>query len=62
MEPIDIYRTAKLLMDQHGTSARVEAALKADACLDKGDLDGAAVWRSVIRALGELEAESGTVH
>ena len=44
---LDVYRSAKLLIDQHGEAAAIEAAMIADAMLGKGDLDGAAVWRSI---------------
>jgi len=62
--PIDIYRTAKLLIHQHGDNAALEASMKADDMLDKGDLDGQAVWMAVVKAIKELESEtvSGTVH
>ncbi len=34
--------------------------MQADAMLDKGDLDGYAVWCRVLRAMGELQrAEPG---
>ncbi len=33
--------------------------MRADAILDKGDLDGYAVWKRILRAVGELQ---GTVH
>ena len=46
---IDIYRSAKLLIDQHGKDAPIFAAMQADACLEKGDLDGKAVCMRVIR-------------
>jgi len=36
----DIYRSAKLLIDQHGQEALIEAAGRADTLRDKGDLDG----------------------
>ena len=39
---LDIYRTAKLLVDKHGAEAPIHAAMKADAMLDKGDMDGKA--------------------
>ena len=52
---LDIYRSAKLLIDQHGDSAAIEAAMKADAMLDKGDLDGAAVWRQIVAAINKME-------
>ena len=29
----------------------IHAAMQADAMLDKGDLDGAAVWRRIVRAM-----------
>lgn len=61
MEPIDIYRAAKLLIDQHGDDATIQAAMNADRCVEQGDLDGAAVWRGVIRAIGELDATTGRV-
>ncbi len=40
---IDVYRSAHALIQQHGEAAAMEAAMKADAMPDKGDLDGAAV-------------------
>ena len=52
---IDVYRSAKLLIDKHGEWAAIQAALEADAMLDKGDLDGAAVWRRVVAAINELQ-------
>ena len=40
---LGIYRSAKLLIDQHGERAAIQAAVKVDAMIDEGDLDGAAV-------------------
>ncbi len=40
---LDIYRTANVLVKQHGKDAPIEAATRADAMFDKGDLDGYAV-------------------
>ncbi len=53
-DEIDIYRSAKLLIDQHGEDAPIFAAQQADKCLEAGDLDGKAVWMGVIRAINEL--------
>ncbi len=53
-EEIDIYRSAHLLIEQHGDDASIHAAQEADACLEKGDLDGKAVWMGVIGAIKEL--------
>ncbi len=41
---LDIYRSAQALIKQHGQDAAVHAAMRADAMLEKGDLDGYAVW------------------
>ncbi len=46
---LDIYRTAKLLIDQHGAEAPIHAAMQADAMLEKGDMDGRAVWLRACR-------------
>ncbi len=51
---LDIYRSAQVLVKRHGADAPIYAATRADAMLDKGDLDGYAVWRRVLRAVGEL--------
>ncbi len=51
---LDIYRTAKLLVDNHGAEAPIHAAMNADAMLAKGDMNGRAVWLRVVRAVEEL--------
>ena len=61
MEQRDLYHTARILIDQHGDKAVIHAAIKANALLAKGDLDGATVWRKVIKAIEELSgAGDGT--
>ncbi len=51
---LDVYRSANLLVKQHGQDAPIYAAMKADAMLEKGDLDGAATWQRIVRATKEL--------
>ena len=53
---IDIYRTANLMIQQHGEEAAIQAAMKADEMLAQGNLDGKAVWLGVIKAIEELQA------
>ncbi len=53
-DEIDIYRSANLLIDQHGEDAPIFAAQQADRCLEAGDLNGKAVWMRVIGAINEL--------
>ncbi len=48
---LDIYRSAQLLIDNHGTEAPIHAAMNADAMLAKGDMDGRAMWPALRRLL-----------
>ncbi len=52
---LDIYRSANVLIKHHGQDASIQAAMRADAMLEKGDLDGYAVWKRILRAVGELQ-------
>ena len=52
---LDIYRSANLLVKQHGADAPIHAAMRADAMLEAGDLDGVATWRRILRAVEELQ-------
>ncbi len=51
---LDIYRSANILVKQHGENAPIEAAMKADAMLERGDMKGFAVWRWIVKAPVEL--------
>ncbi len=58
---LDTYRSAQLLVTRHGEDAPIHAAMRADAMLEKGDLDGYAVWKRILRAVEELqEVKPGT--
>ncbi len=52
---LDTYRSANLLVKQHGTDAPIHAAMRADAMLEAGDLDGLAVWKRIVRAVEEIQ-------
>ncbi len=52
---LDIYRSAQAIIKQHGQDAPIEAAMRADAMLNKGALAGSAVWKRVLRAVEELQ-------
>ena len=52
---LDIYRSAQVLVKQHGQDAPIHAAMRADAMLEAGDLGGCAVWRRILRAVEELQ-------
>ncbi len=51
---IDIFRVAHLLVKRHGQDAPIEAATRADAMLEAGDLDGYAAWKRIVKAVEEL--------
>lgn len=60
---LDIYRTANILVKQHGEDAPIHAAMRADELLEEGDLDGYAVFKRVVEAVGDLlmrDASLGT--
>ena len=42
-------------MKQHGEDAPLHAAMRADAMIEKGELDGYAVWKRILRAVEELQ-------
>ncbi len=42
---LDIYRSANVLIREHGEEAVIETAVRADAMLAKGDLEGGAEWQ-----------------
>jgi hypothetical protein len=50
----DIFRAAKLLIDQDGEDAALRAAQRADELLEAGDMIGAATWRRILKAIEEL--------
>ena len=61
----DIYRSAKLLIDQYGAlEAEIHAAKRVDALLEAGDMDGRRVWLRIVDAVKELSdtTPTGAVH
>ena len=54
---LDIFRSANELIKQHGEVADIEAAMRADACLAAGDMEGEAVWLRIVKAVEELVSE-----
>jgi len=53
----DIWRSAHILIKQHGADAAVHAAMKADKLLAVGDVEGAAVWKRIVQAISELQSQ-----
>ena len=52
---LDIFRSAAVLIREHGGNASLEAAQRTDAMLEKGDVESAAVWRRIVKAVEEIQ-------
>jgi hypothetical protein len=61
---IDIWRVANLMLKRYGDDAEVESAKRANELAEVGDYKGAAVWRRVVGAIGQLANTTppGPVH
>ncbi len=51
---LDIYRSANVLIREHGEDAALEAAQRADAMLEKGYMEGAAFLKSSAERIERL--------
>jgi len=56
---LDIYRSAQVLIREHGEDAALGAAMRADAMLENGDLEGQVVWKQIVRAVEEIQRTDG---
>jgi hypothetical protein len=59
MDEIEVYRSAKLVIDQYGADAPLHAAKQVSAKRDWGDLEGAAAWKRIVWAIADLRAVKG---
>jgi hypothetical protein len=56
-DPIDIFRSANLLISEHGANATIQAGMRADDMLARGELDCALMWKRIVSAVGELQRQ-----
>jgi hypothetical protein len=54
---INIERSARVLIQQYGDDAKLEAALRVDQFLEEGDWLGALVWQRILEAVERLQAQ-----
>ncbi len=54
---LEIYRAANQLVQRYGEDAELEAAMRADAMLEAGDLEGQRVWQRILKAVDELQRD-----
>jgi hypothetical protein len=57
MDELDVWRAADQMIKLHGKDAAVKAALRADALLDLGDVEGFHTWKRVVIAINRLESD-----
>ena len=50
---LDIYRSAKLMIKQHGVDAAIHAAMRVDAMVEASDEEGHVTWRRILKAMDE---------
>lgn len=50
---LDIYRSARILVEIHGDTADVHAALKVDEMAEKNDAAGLATWKRILVAVDD---------
>ena len=51
----EAWREAHRLMSEYGGDAAIEAAMLADAALERGDADQFHAWQRVVRAIDRLK-------
>jgi len=61
---IDIWRAANLMLRRYGDNAAEESAARADELAAQDDYNGAAVWRRITDAVGQLanRTPAGPLH
>ena len=55
---LDVYRSAAVLILEHGEKAASEAAEQADRVLDTGDVAGWQVWLRILATVAEFQKTS----
>ena len=58
VDNLEIWRSARLLIEQRGEDAVLFAAQRADELLDGGDHLGCSVWIAIGRAIKDLQREN----
>lgn len=56
MPTLNVQDTARDLLRKHGDQAAIHAAMEADACMGRGDMEQAYSWRRVVNAIHTMTA------
>jgi len=52
---LDIWRSARLLIKQHGADAELIACRRVDDMIELGAPEGEAAWKNILSAIRELQ-------
>jgi hypothetical protein len=59
----ELWACANECLNQHGEDAPIQAAMRADELLKKGDYDGASAWQLIVKRVHQLMAAPvGSLH
>lgn len=61
-DSVDVYRIARLLLEEHGVFAADEIKEKIKAYTDAGDYNATKIWYEIEDALKEIENSSTREH
>ncbi len=51
---LEVYRAANQFVKRYGEDAEFKAAERCDAMIERGDPEGLAVWKRILKAVGEV--------
>ena len=57
----DIYRSASVIIERYGEDAPIHAAMRADAMLESGDLEGSAASKRLLRVVEDIQRKTPKV-
>ena len=52
---LEIWRTAKFLIDDHGDNASLEAAQRGDWAIQEGNPEAESIWKRVLKAVEAVQ-------
>jgi hypothetical protein len=58
MNALDIWRSAQLLITQHGTDAELVAARRVDEAIAAGAPKSETIWKNVLAAVRDLQRKT----
>ncbi len=58
IDDIDIFRAAALLIKERGDEAAIHADMEFDNMVERGDIEGAAVWLRIAKAIHDMQRET----